>query len=272
MSEQIENQTEGQEQAQGQEPILPSEQAEIQAQEQQQATELETLTKGLEQYIKDGMIDGKFKTVEDMISSYRELEAKYANTRREMTQAEKQQQSEAQKLQEQQQLQMKQQEVLNDILPQFVENGMQLTDEILAKAQEVGIDEKDLKLGAYEVREQTQRAYSVVGGKENYQQMMSWAKENLTQEQKIDFDRSLTNPALGEFAIKGLWNEYKKAGSQGYRVQGQPSAGGLKPYSSRREVYMDKDIAEKARQRGDIATWNRYKARLDITPNEVLGI
>jgi len=245
------------------EVVLPSEQ-----QEQAQAqADIETLSKGLEQFVKDGMIDGKFKTVEDLIQSYRDLEAKYANTRREMTQSEKQQQTQ----QEQAALVAKQQEVINDLLPKFIENGMSLTPEMVEKAKEVGIDEKDLKLGAYELKEITQKAYSVVGGKDNYQAMIDWAKENLPDDKKAEFDRGLQSN-MSEFAIKGLWTEYQKAVSNGTatRLQGKPATSGLKPYQTRQELFRDKDFAEAAKRRGDMAAWNKYRQRLAITPEEVI--
>jgi len=80
------------------EPQLPSDQPIKQ--------DLSTLTDGLEDIVKDGMIGGKFKTVADMMASYQELEGKYANARRELTGGEQEQQ-------EQQQTVQKQQEVIN---------------------------------------------------------------------------------------------------------------------------------------------------------------
>jgi hypothetical protein len=240
------------------EPQLPSDQPVKQ--------DLSTLTDGLEDIVKDGMIGGKFKTVADMMASYQELEGKYANARRELTGGEQEQQ-------EQQQTVQKQQEVINDLLPQFIENGMQLTDEILAKATEAGIDERDVKLKAYELREATSKAYSVVGGKENYDAMLAWGKETLSPAQKVEFDRGL-NSNMSEFAIKGLYAEFEKAKADGTysRLQGNPAAQSAKGYNSRQELYRDKTVAEQAKRRGDNTLWEKYQAKLNLTPNEVLGI
>jgi hypothetical protein len=249
------------------EPQLPSEQIE---QNEQQA-DFETIAKGLEQYIKDGKIDGKFKSIDDLINSYRELENKYANSRREITEVEKQQQTEMQKQQEQAQVLQKQQETINDLLPQFIENGMQLTDDIITKAKEVGIDEKDLKLGAYELKETLTKAYSTVGGKENYSEMMAWANEQLSDVEKQDFNLALGSN-VSKFAIEGLWNKYQAAKNSGYRVEGKPAVQSVKGYTNRKELYRDKDAAETARRRGDNTLWNKYREKLAVTPREVIGI
>jgi hypothetical protein len=248
------------------EPTLPS--------ETPAPVELESLTQGLEELVKDGMIGGKFKTVADMMASYKDLEAKYANARRELVQdGGNQQQQQEQQQQEQQQLVQKQQEVINDLLPKFIENGMQLNDELIQKAKEVGIDERDIKLKAYEVKEAAQKAYSVVGGKENYEQMLNWAKEALPQEKKVEFDKGLASD-MSEFAIKGLWYEFEKAKKDGSyeRITGNPSPDTLRGYTNRAELYRDKDFAEQARRRGDNTLWEKYQAKLRVTPQSVLGI
>ena len=247
------------------EPQLPSEQT--------PPTDLAPLTEGLEEIVKDGMIGGKFKTVADMMASYQELEGKYANARRDLAGGEQQEQQEQQQQQEQEQILAKQQETINAILPKFIENGMQLTDELLTQAKEAGLDERDVKLKAYEIREATQKAYTVVGGKENYDQMLAWGATALSPEQKIEFDRGLAS-GMSEYAIKGLWTEFEKAKANGTysRMEGNPAPQSEKGYSSRAELYRDKDIAEASRRRGDDTLWKKYQAKLKITPHEVLGI
>jgi len=257
-------QQESQPQSQQQEQRLPS--------EQPTAPDIDALTAGLDEIVKDGMIGGKFKTVADMMASYQELEGKYANARRELSGGEQQQQQEQQKQEEQQQVALKQQEVINDILPQFIENGMQLTDELLTKATDAGLDERDVKLKAYEIKEATQKAYSIVGGKDNYTQMLEWGAEALTPEHKREFDKGI-NSNMSEYAIKGLWTEFQKAKADGsFRISGNPAPQSAKGYSSRAELYRDKDAAQRARQRGDDTLWKQYQAKLAITPNSVLGL
>ncbi len=237
------------------EPKLPS--------ETPPATELDALKEQIEKSMKDGLIAGKFKTVDDMLASYQELEAKYANARRELT---KEPEGETPE-----QIAAKQQEAVNAILPKFIENGMQLNDEMIDMAKEVGIDERDVKIKAYEVREAAQKAYSVVGGKENYDAMLQWGAENLSPEQKQEFDRGLAS-GMSEYAIKGLWAEYQKGKGDADRMRGNPAPASEKGYRTRQELFKDKSAAEDAMRRGDKTLWNRYQAKLALTPKEVMGI
>ena len=251
-----------QEQTPAPEPQLPSEQN----QEQNNVEVPQELAEQLANSLKDGMIAGKFKTVDDMLKSYQELEAKYANARREIK-------GDAQQQEQRQQTAQKQQEVLNEILPKFVENGMQLTEDLLQKATEAGLDPRDVKLKAYEVKEMTQKAYSVVGGEQNYKEMLEWAKEALPQDKKVEFDKGLASP-MSEYAIKGLYGEFQKAKSDGSydRLRGNPAPTTAQGYASRAELYRDKSAAEQAKMRGDDTLWKKYQEKLNLTPRSVLGI
>jgi hypothetical protein len=262
-NEQTPTQPQGGENTPPPEPQLPSDQT--------PPIDTSAFTEGLDTLVKDGMIGGKFKTVADMMNSYQELEGKYANARRELSD-EPTPNVEQQEQQKQQELAVKQQETINAILPKFIENGLQLTDEILTQAKEAGLDERDVKLKAYEIREATQKAYSTVGGKENYDQMLAWGAENLPPAQQAEFDKGLTSD-MSEYAIKGLYTEFEKAKSDGsFRVSGTPAPQSAKGYSDRRVLFRDKIAAEQAKRQGNNTLWNQYQAKLALTSNEVLGI
>ena len=151
---------------------------------------------------------------------------------------------------------------------------MVLTPEMEKTATDAGIDIRDLKIGAMELRETTQKAYTVVGGKENYDNMLAWGRENMDDTQKAAFDKDVTG-AMSAYAIKGLYGEYQEALASGtavQRVEGQPAFAGIKPYVDRKELYKDKDYCESPQGRRDPAAIKNYRARLKATPNSVLGI
>jgi len=224
------------------------------------------LTDDIKSKFKDGKLNGRFGSIDEVLTKLKEAEDFKANTIRDQTNGQQQQQ-------EQQTQQQTQQATVNELVPMFMQNGMVLTPEMEAKATEAKIDIRDLKIGAMELREATTKAHSVVGGQENYDAMIAWGKTAMTPEQQASFDRAVTG-SMSEYAIKGLNADYKKALDEGHtpeRIQGTATVRGLTPYGSRRELYADKDVAEAAKRRGDMQPWNDYQSKIKITPRDILG-
>ena len=167
-----------------------------------------------------------------------------------------------------------QNQVLNDMVPEFMDNGMVVTPEMEAEAVEAGIDIRDLKINAMEFKERLGVAFNVTGGRENYEAMIEWGKTNLNTAQQSALEQS-AKQGMSELAIEGLWARYEKAKEADTsipRISGQPSPTGLQPYANRKDLYKDKDYIESNAGRRDQAAIKMYRARLKITPNEVLGI
>jgi hypothetical protein len=227
-----------------------------------------------EDMFKDGKLKGRFSSIDEVLEKLKEAEDFKANTIRDKTEAEKAQQTEAQKAEQQAQLATVQQETIMDMLPEFMENGMALTPDMEARATEAGIDVRDLKLGALELKERITTAHSVVGGAEQYNAMLAWGKENLTEAQRAAFDKDVTG-GMSELAIEGMYARYQRAVSEGHtppRIDGEPASGGIRPYSDRRELYKDKDYLATPAGRRDVQAQRNYQARLKATPNHVLGL
>ena len=205
----------------------------------------------------------------------KEAEDFKANTIREQTEQQKQQEQQQTEQQQQQQLVQTQQDTIMEMLPQFMENGMQLTPEMETQATEVGIDIRDLKLGALELKERLSNAHAVVGSADEYNAMLDWGKANMTDAQKAAFDKDVTGN-MSEYAIKGLYSDYKTAVSQGdytpQRIEGDGAPRGIRPYADRRELYKDRDYLKTAQGKRDGAARRNYEARLAATPDSVLGI
>ncbi len=226
--------------------------------------ELDDATKAL---FKDGKLNGRFGSITDVLAKLKEAEDYKSATISEQKKLETQHTDDVT-------LKTTQDATINAMIPAFMENGMVLTPEMEAQATEAKIDIRDLKLGAMELREAVGKAHSVVGGKEEYDNMLAWGKENMSDTQKRAFDSEVTS-TMSEYAIKGLYGDYKKAidsGTHTPRIAGSPANVGLKPYASRKELYKDKDFAEASKRKGDMKPWNDYQAKLRITSREVTGI
>ena len=219
------------------------------------------LTDDIKAKFKEGKLNGRFSSIDDVLVKLKEAEDFKANTIRD------QKQGDQTSLQAQTQAQ-----TINEMLPEFLGNGMVLTAEMELKATEAKIDLRDLKLGALELKIATEKAHSVVGGKENYQAMIEWGKSAMTPEQQTSFDKAVTG-SMSEYAIKGLNADYQKAISEGHqpeRIQGQPAHRGVMPYKDRKELYKDKDYIESNAGRRDTAAIKAYRDRLRATPDNVM--
>ena len=218
---------------------------------------------------KDPKFMEQFKNLEDFKEKYKELHKQYSNTVRDYKEEEKtKQQIEEQQAQEKQ-FEAQKQETIRDMIPSFVENGMNLTDEMVEKAKEAGIDEKDLKLGAYELKEKVNHAYSVVGGESEYRAMMEWASENLSEDMKDKFDKEVVSD-MSEFAIKGLYHEYKQNSGNYQRIQGSPTPQSISGYKNRQELLADRMYLKTKEGLRDNAAQERHKARLKATSDDVV--
>ena len=217
--------------------------------------------------MKDGKINGRFGSVDEILAKLKETEDKFANDVR----INKDEQTKREQIQ---QTETTQQNVILEMIPDFQANGMQLTPEMEVKAKEAGIDIRDLKIGAMEMKQNVDNAHSVVGGADEYNNMMAWAKENISDEQKAIFDKDITG-GMSSYAIKGLYGDYKAAvGADGYqpRIEGNGTVRGIVGYADRRELYKDKDYVDSAAGRRDPQAIINYKARLAATNKVVLGI
>ena len=210
--------------------------------------------------MKDGKINGRFGSVQEVLDKLKETEDKFANDVR------TNQNNQIQTTEEQTAL-VARQAIGSEITKAFVDNGMILTDEMIKKGTDAGIDARDIKLKSIEIRDSANVAHSVVGGKEAYDEMIVWARENMNDVQKASFNGSLgTN--MSEYAIKGLQADYLKAKAEGTtnpRIAGQPVNQGITPYASRQALYADKDKAELAKKRGNVNDWNIYQKKKQAT-------
>ena len=214
---------------------------------------------------KNSKLAGRFESVDQMAGLIKELEDKFANDVR-LSQNDPEVKAKA----EAEAVKKTQQEVIGEMTQPFLDNDMHLTAEMETKAKEAGIDVRDLKIEAMELRERTAEAHALVGGKEEYIAMITTMAESLSDADKDDFNQALQGN-MGKFAIMGLHSEYKKIiHNDPERLSGSATSVGIKPYSTRRELFEDKRYVESAAGRRDTAAQRNYRARLNATPDETL--
>ena len=220
------------------------------------AEDLQTLAKN--ETDENGLILGKFKSVEDLAASYKELEGKLGTVTEEDQPQTEEEQTETNDTE------FNAEEFYGDGLasvleevgidPQEISNRFQESGEIneddYSKLGEAGFSKQvidtyldGLRGGAASGEDiataQIQGIKDSVGGDDNYGKMVSWAIENLPAEEVKEFN-SLTETANAtaiKFAVQGLYSQYNNAmGVEPNLVSGKASTSGPTPYRSTAEV------------------------------------
>lgn len=212
----------------------------------------------------------QFKSLEDFKEKYKQLHGQYSKTVQEYKEKEKKSVAEQSQQAEIQAKQQEQQQVIMDLIPQYMQNGMELTPDMEAMLTEKGLDIRDVKLGAIELRERISQAHALVGGQQEYDAMITWGRENLSEKQKRTFDKDIQG-GMSDFAIRGMYSMYQEAKKDGGdRIRGESAPSGIKPYASKAELFADKAYIESMRGRNDRSAIEKYNARKRITPDSVI--
>ena len=219
------------------------------------AEDLQTLAKN--ETDDNGLILGKFKSVEDLAASYKELEGK-------LGQVTEEDQPQTEEETETTETEFNAEEFYGDGLasvleevgidPQEISNRFEetgeITDDDYAKLGEAGFSKQVIDTyldglrgggatGEDIATAQIQGIKDSVGGDENYGKMVTWALDNLPADEIKEFN-SLTetaNPTAIKFAVQGLYSQYNNAmGVEPNLVSGRASQSGTRPFQSAAEV------------------------------------
>ncbi len=222
------------------------------------------------------LIAGKFKSQDDLLKAYKELEAKLGKDAPE--EGEEPSEEEPEATEEEPVEEEATPEVFNTAASQYAEKG-ELTPEVIEELSKM--DPKDLitqymdfyTKTSKEVQQKTVDAEAErsildsVGGQESYQQMVTWASENLDPAEVASYNE-VTNsgnlPAI-KFAVEALANRYKAA--EGYEaplVTGKKAQAEEKGFRSHAE--LSRAIAD-PRYNTDPAYRNDVEARLARSAN-----
>ena len=216
--------------------------------------DLETLAKN--ETDDNGLILGKFKSVEDLAASYKELEGK-------LGQVTEEDQPPAEEETGTNETEFNAEEFYGDGLasvleevgidPQEISNRFADTGEIneddYAKLGEAGFSKQVIDTyldglrgsGTLEdiATAQIQGIKDSIGGDENYSKMVSWAIENLPADEVKEFNNltETANATAIKFAVQGLYSQYNNAmGVEPSLVSGRASQSGPTPFRSTAEV------------------------------------
>ena len=211
--------------------------------------DLETLAKN--ETDENGLILGKFKSVEDLAASYKELEGKLGQ----VTEEEQTETTESDFDAEEyygdglasvlEEVGIDPQEISN----RFTETG-EINDDDYAKLGEAGFSKQVIDTYLDGLRNggatgediasaQIQGIKDSIGGDDNYGKMVAWAIDNLPAEEVKEFNTltETANATAIKFAVQGLYSQYNNAmGVEPNLVSGKASSSGPTPYRSTAEV------------------------------------
>ena len=216
--------------------------------------DLETLAKN--ETDENGLILGKFKSVEDLAASYKELEGKLGQvTEEDQPQSEEETETTDSEFNAEEYYGDGLASVLEEvgIDPQEISerfyNDDGISEDDYAKLGEAGFSRQiidtyldGLRGGSQSediASNQIQGIKDSVGGDENYSKMVAWALESLPAEEVKAFNdltETANAPAI-KLAVQGLYSQYNNAmGVEPSLVSGRASSGGPTPFRSTAEV------------------------------------
>ena len=218
------------------------------------AEDLQTLAKN--ETDENGLILGKFKSVEDLAASYKELEGKLGQVSEEdQATEETEEQAEEGEFNAEEYYGDGLASVLEevgidaqDITQRFTDTG-EISEDDYSKLGEAGFSKQvvdtylDGLRGVGEGDEiptqQIQNIKDSVGGDQAYEQMADWCQQNLSEQEIKAFDKitETADAPVIQLAVEGLYTRYQNAmGVEPDLVTGRPAASGPNPYRSTAEV------------------------------------
>ena len=216
--------------------------------------DLETLAKN--ETDENGLILGKFKSVEDLAASYKELEGKLGQvTEEDQPQSEEETETTDSEFNAEEYYGDGLASVLEEvgIDPQEISerfyNDDGISEDDYAKLGEAGFSRQIIDTYLDGLRgggqsediasNQIQGIKDSVGGDDNYSKMVAWALESLPAEEVKEFNNltETANATAIKFAVQGLYSQYNNAmGVEPSLVSGKASSSGPTPFRSTAEV------------------------------------
>jgi uncharacterized phage infection (PIP) family protein YhgE len=207
-------------------------------------TEEETNTEELseEQSDRPEWLPEKFKDPADMAKAYSELEKKLGQPTEESTEESEQVEEKAENQEEQTEENTSEAyQAVAEASKEFFENDGQLSEETYNTLEKAGLP-RDL-VDSYAAGQQALlsseegQIKSVAQG--NYDEMATWANENLPQEEIDAFDEAVTGGTISQakLAVQGLYARYQnEVGAKPKLTQGAVNGASTMPFRSMQEL------------------------------------
>ena len=217
------------------------------------AEDLQTLAKN--ETDENGLILGKFKSVEDLAASYKELEGKLGQVSEEDQATEETEEQTEEEFNAEEYYGDGLASVLEevgidaqDITQRFTDTG-EISEDDYSRLGEAGFSRQVVDTYLDGLRgmgegdeiptQQIQNIKDSVGGDQAYEQMADWCQQNLSEQEIKAFDKitETADAPVIQLAVEGLYTRYKNAmGVEPDLVTGRPAASGPNPYRSTAEV------------------------------------
>jgi hypothetical protein len=228
-------------------PLKPEEQQALDRLAESRKTNAERETEGdvPEGYNPDGtpieeMIDGKFKSQEDLLEAYKELEKKLGAKEPEPKQEEatKEQKEQADELSKATGIDSN---TIQEFGKEYNENGS-LSEESYKKLESFGFSKNDVD--RYIQGQQafagtfTNSVYEVAGGQEEYSSLVQWAAENVDSAVINDYNKALADldQANATRHLEYMKLKYQQgAPKEARRLEGDSGGTGMQPFTDKNE-------------------------------------
>lgn len=194
------------------------------------------------------LIGGKFKTQEDLLKAYQELEKQRTKENNEETSPEATE--EATENEQTTQEEIQQNPVFSKAAEEYADGGKISEESIEALSK---MDSKDLIKSYVEFYSQSQQKANleqsqineiknIAGGDEGYQELTTWASQNIEKSELEQFNAVANsgNYTAIKFAVEALNSRFRnKEGYEAPLVTGKAVNDGVKPYRSQAELARD---------------------------------
>jgi len=202
------------------------------------------------------LIAGKFKSQDDLLKAYEELQKKLSSGQKEEDSEEEPSEEVSEEVTEETEEEVPEDanvKMMFDVNARFLEKGSFSEEDVEALSS---MDSKDLVnayLNYFQSANAAQQAAAVtnqqlvdikatVGGDDAYNSMVGWAAQNLSEQEIADFNSVTSSNSAGaiRFAVEALNNRYRA--SEGYEaplISGKKAAPKTKGYRSHAELSRD---------------------------------
>lgn len=142
-----------------------------------------------------------------------------------------------------------------------ISGGMKIAPDLVKRY--IDLNTQDIKAT---LEDANNRIYNVVGGKDRYDDMISWANDNLSTEQVTAVNAQMDNPVFAEQGATLLKSLYEQANGKEPQVTATPSAVSAQDFDPAGEFYSIAEVREAQRgakyRAGDPRTHAEFDAKL----------
>jgi len=214
----------------------------------------------------------KFKTPEELVKSYQELESKLGKPKQE-PEGKPEGESSPHSQRDLQEETPNESADFSKYEQEFVSTGNLSEESITEITDKYKLPKQYVEtyiagLQALQAQ-QLNSGYALVGGEQNYTSMIEWAKVNLSPQEIQDYNTQVTSgkPEATKFAIEALHSRYKAAVGDAPNLisgnTGQPSSNGFKSRAEITSAMSDPRYAKDPAYRKEVMD------KIAVTPDEV---